>query len=318
MYQPYQATGKSLNDKNQIRIGICLAIPYTSSDTYMLEFNKQLFSDWITYHSRLGMMMFIYDRDGANYDAIQDLLEYNNVVKQYTIYHNYTMRGLLVPSDKGLKYDNNEIMYDLVVKEKMNRLRFSRFLTQGVDKTLTLTHCRFEAKAIHGIDRILVIDFDEFLYCPRATLDFPSQYRLISDLLSSLQSQNIDQVTVPQVVLANRTVDVRDCFVEHAMKNKSIFDCLGEYKHMSNFHSHKSFHLGHKCPLTGYHQACSTFQQPRAFDCLCPTEHIKREICSVVHLTTKKRVVTNPKYSYTIDEMKNAKPNEISILMQKS
>ena len=36
----------------------------------------------------------------------------------------------------------------------------------GHDKTLTLTQCRFEARALFGIDRVLVADFDEFLYCP--------------------------------------------------------------------------------------------------------------------------------------------------------
>ena len=41
-------------------------------------------------------------------------------------------------------------------------------LFAGHDKTQTFTHCRFEAKAVYGIDNVLVTDFDEFLFCPWA------------------------------------------------------------------------------------------------------------------------------------------------------
>ena len=39
---------------------------------------------------------------------------------------------------------------------------------QNQDKTLTYTHCRFEAKTIYGLGTMLVVDADEFLNCPFA------------------------------------------------------------------------------------------------------------------------------------------------------
>jgi hypothetical protein len=32
-------------------------------------------------------------------------------------------------------------------------------------QVMTLSHCRFEMQAVHGIDEVLVVDADEFLFC---------------------------------------------------------------------------------------------------------------------------------------------------------
>ena len=43
------------------------------------------------------------------------------------------------------------------------------------DKTDTLTWCRFDARTQYGLTDILVVDYDEFIYCPRAKASFSAQ-----------------------------------------------------------------------------------------------------------------------------------------------
>ena len=43
------------------------------------------------------------------------------------------------------------------------------------DKTDTLTWCRFDARTQYGYTTVLVVDYDEFLYCPRAKASFRAQ-----------------------------------------------------------------------------------------------------------------------------------------------
>lgn len=84
-------------------------------------------------------------------------------------------------------------------------------------------------------------------------------------------------------------------------------------------HSIKSIHLGHKCPLTGYHQACSTSDIPRTYDCPCQNKVIKnnrarspnfdpnirdRE-CSFLHLSTNPNNYV--KYQYEANEVREMK-----------
>ena len=78
------------------------------------------------------------------------------------MYHPYTIRGLLDPNRKGIRYDNTDAGFDYNDTDPKR----GSFEAQGHDKVLTLTHCRFEAKAVYNIENVMVIDFDEFLHCP--------------------------------------------------------------------------------------------------------------------------------------------------------
>ena len=78
------------------------------------------------------------------------------------VYHPYTIRGLLDPKRKGIRYDNTDAGFDYNDTDPKR----GSFEAQGHDKVLTLTHCRFEAKAVYNIENVMVIDFDEFLHCP--------------------------------------------------------------------------------------------------------------------------------------------------------
>ena len=158
--------------------------------------------EWIRYHAQLGFKLLIYDRDGANeehiyhsyYGAAQRIripkegklgtlhFSYPLIISCYyplstphsalvsdsppppplSVYHPYTIRGLLDPNRKGIRYDNTDAGFDYNDTDPKR----GSFEAQGHDKVLTLTHCRFEAKAVYNIENVMVIDFDEFLHCP--------------------------------------------------------------------------------------------------------------------------------------------------------
>ena len=101
-------------------------------------------------------------------------------------YFNYTIRGLLDPARSGLKYDNTERKPGASWGDGKNDLR-PRYEAQGHDKVNTFTHCRFEAKAVYGIDRVLAVDFDEFLYCPSAPPNAPA----LKEHLAFLESNSL-------------------------------------------------------------------------------------------------------------------------------
>ena len=186
----------------------------------------------------------------------------------------------------------------------------------GHDKSATLTQCRFDANSVYNITNIIVADFDEFLYCRKTTPKPIDQINYIQNILTKMKSSDIDQVTFPQRIIANLTNSARDCMIDKVKNKLSIFTCFSPYKYIMGAHSFKSIHLGHKCPLTGYHQACPTGQMPRSYDCICSSHHIREYECSFIHLSTNKESY-GKRYKYTYDEyekMKNER-NEIDLLL---
>lgn len=203
-------------------------MPYTSTDTEKEIANRALLSTWIQYYLRLGYKLFIYDRDGSNRDVISsipmDTHEFGKTsnLSFNIIYHAFTIRGLLVP-EFNEKYDNTEQQVtNISLAEVISRR--ARFESQGHDKVHTLTHCRFEAKALYGIDNIIVADFDEFLYCPGGNQSIQTQSSYQRKFISFHRRQGYDQITIPQRFLTNLTESPRDCLIKQAKIQKSIFE----------------------------------------------------------------------------------------------
>jgi hypothetical protein len=193
------------------------------------------------------------------------------------IYHNYTILGLLDTVSDKARYDNTEGLNDYLIK-------------YDNDHALTLTQCRFEAKAALGIDTVIVADFDEFLYCPAGGANPSDQGLYQKSLFRNLKAQGVDQVSLYQRMLANRTSDTpRDCAVKHALdhtKGTSIFDCFAPTQFVINEFLLKSVHMNHGCPMTGDHTACPLPDRDRrSHDCMC--ESVILEDCSMFHLSTR-------------------------------
>lgn len=250
----------------KIPLAICTVIPYTSTDTDKVAANGALLIEWIKYHAMLGMKVIIYDRDGANREHIFSSAYAKsqgiNINKLDLVYHNYTIRGLLDSSRKGMHYDNTEAAMDSKNKtEAVDRL--GRYQSQGHDKTLTLTHCRFEAKALYGLDNVMISDFDEFFYCSAAVATKESQRQFLKRYLEYHRRAGVQQLMFPQRLVLPTEASARDCVVEKVKQGRSLYDCFTPFEFYMGGHSSKSVHLGHTCPLTGYHQACPSYHAPR-------------------------------------------------------
>lgn len=191
------------------QVGVCLSLPYRTSDIDKINVNGALLHEWVRYYTKLGMTIFIYDRDGNHFPYISDLTGKN------LVYHNYTIRGLLEP-DAKFYFDNSESELGGV---HAPNYRYHRWEAQGHDKSNTLTHCRFAAKSSYGIEDIIVADFDEFLYCPAGGPTAKGQRNMIHELLDSYRSNGIEQITIPQRILANKTESVRECMIDLIANN---------------------------------------------------------------------------------------------------
>lgn len=330
-YKPYYSTrndATKVNDKTYIDSSpgillkprnippaVCLSIPYTSTDAGKEVANGAILLEWIRYYTLLGFKVLIYDRDGANrkhiFNSTYGKAQNIRIPRSGFVYHPYTVRGVLDPSKKGLKYDNTEskVEDDDVIEE----LRKGRFESQGHDKVLTLTHCRFEAKALYGIETVLIADFDEFLYCPVVGPTARAQGGWIHQFLSHMKALGVSQIEFSQRVVVNKTKSPRDCIVNHVKNGWSIFDCFSSYLYYNGAHSLKSLHLDHSCPLTGYHNACPGNESPRSHDCSCtshimksnncqPYEHLEGRECSLIHLSTNDKSYGRKEYALTGDE----------------
>lgn len=312
--------------KPKIMHAVCLSIPYTSTDTAKAAANGAILLEWIRYYSSIGFKVLVYDRDGANfhhiYNSSYGASQNIRIPRGRLVYHPYTIRGLLDASRKGLTYDNTEgeISNDIEAENQ----RVGRFESQGHDKVQTLTHCRFEAKALYSIDIVLVVDYDEFLYCPVVPPTARAQGGWINNYLTHMKAIGVSQVEFTQRVVVNKTASPRDCVVDKASKGQSIFDCFSSYIFYNGAHSVKSAHLDHSCPLTGYHNACPPTHSPRSHDCLCHTRLMKsnnwrpfenrigRE-CALVHLSTNIASYGRPEYAFTDEETAEALQSKLEI-----
>lgn len=275
-------------------MAMCVIVPYTSSDAIKARANGAMLAEWIRYHIKIGMKVIVYDRDGANIEHLHNTpyMRAQGIGDLDFVYYNYTIRGLLDPGQSGFKYDNTER-----VGADALELRY-RYESQGHDKTLTFTQCRFEAKAMFGIDTVVAADFDEFLLCPRAAPDPEAQNDYLAQFFADARRLRVDQVMFAQRLMLNKTDSPRDCIVNQVSKSESLFDCFASHEFFISGHSIKSAHLGLKCPLTGYHQACSSETAPQAFNCVCNNLYARPDLgrmndfsliyrgCVLAHLST--------------------------------
>ena len=285
----------------------CLAIPYETSHERKREVNGAMVFEWVRYYATLGFNVMIYDKNGEHHRSIfsdayglsQNQQGNRDWLKRVD-YHSYTIFGLFQENSK-LKFDNTNDKLDIKPLDD--------------DKTATLTLCRFEASALHGSDNVLVSDFDEFLYCPSAKATFASQSSYMNLLLTSYRAEQIDELTFFQIwVVPNlnkgKYNTIMNCLVDHVNSKSSIINCYGGFKHnIGLFFLGKSISLGHKCPMTNYHNSCSSST------CLCTPaysgSHSSMNIrlhdrCYFIHLSTNPRDYTKyPVSNETLSYMEN-------------
>lgn len=252
---------------NHNRPTTCLVIPYESVEKNKKIVNSAMVYEWIRYYARMGFTVFVYDKNGANRDAIYHS-EYaasrNKLGNQWfssVFYHPYTVFGLLSNNKSShLTYDNSHYPANL-----------QTLIHLDDDKTATLTYCRFEANALFGNDNVIVADFDEFLFCPGATSTLSGQRAYIHNMLHSYRQQNFGnlvmrQLWVPYKTFGGNFTSPAECLNHHIERKIPIFDCYASHRdNIGDFFLGKAAHLGHNCLLTNFHYSCNTG------DCNCPS-----------------------------------------------
>lgn len=137
-------------------------------------------------------------------------------------YYDFTIMQLLRLYPSNIVYNNKDGIIDRAI------------IRSDFDKRLTLTQCRYSAKQLYGIEEVLVVDFDEFLYCPRATLGKklfsgggnigiamgPSR-RLEEENQVDTRNLNSLTITTPMPNVAQQQRDFYDAYTLHLM-NKGI------------------------------------------------------------------------------------------------
>lgn len=281
--------------------------------------------EFIRYHTELGMKVIVFDRNAANWQHIQSSNLYTrrgkNIEEYDFDYYNYTILDLLRPYPADTRAESLEGLSNTIV------------LTD-FDKRFTLTYCRYVAKALYGIDRVLVLDFDEFFFCPSAPKTAAGQQAFWQQHLDKLKSKGVDQYVMRQRILVSRTPDMAQCFVDQIKKAKkaivalesanhhaeeqslllshvdesSIFHCLTAYRFLIRRNFDKSFHLGHFCPYTSFHSSSHL----RYFDCDAATYRDFDDGCTAIHYTTKPPNY-NRSHDYSMEKIRMV-PSELQVL----
>lgn len=299
---------------NTPRAAVCLVSPYITAITQKVDMNIAMLAEYIRYHTLLGLHVFLYDGSGKQQKLMSNsfYVKARNITLRYT-YFNYTLRTLLDPTYKDFTYDSSllktsstqEAMDAEILREK-----------QDLDKTLTITHCRFELQAAYRISRVLVTDSDEFLYCPAVAKQVKKDsnsnsnaYKGNSDnthIGNVTKSSIVDsmsrlahrfneilerdrrvmlkeQLHFPQRWIMPRKFPPLDCMLNNTQHGVSLFKCFGPYKYDVGGQNWKSFYMGHSCPATDFHYSCS--QHGYNYMCNCPTEDLMDK-CNVIHLSS--------------------------------
>jgi hypothetical protein len=146
--------------------------------------------------------------------------------------------------------------------------------TDDDDQGLTLTHCRFEAKARYGAEvPVLVADTDAFLWCPHAGAPLVAQHAAVRAMVAAAGADGLEQVTLP-VLRGGSAATARRCVLA-AADPAAMTVCLAELAATATVPSThgRALHLAHVCPRTdAAGQACGgggPDAGASAHDCLC-------------------------------------------------
>ena len=310
---------------------VCLVVPYSSSNDNRAVANKAILLEWIRHYSMLGFKVIIYDNHGDNYDSI-----FNNTVvnaNEFDIsYHPYTIRGLMVKGEQ-MKYDNEEWKKVTKTKKEVSAADESammRVIITDEDKMITLTHCRFEAKALYGIEDTLVVDADEFVYCPNEDTTLEAQKRGMERDISTYRSEGYNEFGWQRYTAANKAADSLECMLDRINRGISIFDCYASLRLSFAFpiSRPKSFQIGFICPFTYHHGTCNLFDvgKKEHFDCKCKQasphkfllsneKSMKAAKCALIHIVSNiQKLPIKPELPHVMETMQNESMSDMMTL----
>lgn len=277
---------------------VCSVINYGSGVDEKHTIMSSVSQAWLRHYTSLGMRVMLFD-------LIGQLREPEPVAVLGRLdYFNYTVFGKLGRVDRTIKHDptwtrrNSQLTWLL-----------------DSDKMATLTHCRFEARAVHGLLHVLVVDTDEFVLCnpdhndhTRALIrgsgvgaqTYAAQRLLLRDLVGQSQANSPGgEISLSQNVPYKITEDhIRDCIGNATAANRSIFTCIASQKHVAGRSTklRKHLHTSIMCPWTNFHNAC-LYHKANIYNCFCHITYIETlaknsnrgptNVCDVIHFEFK-------------------------------
>lgn len=303
------------------QFAVCTAQVYLTSDDAKIPVNQALTFEFVRYYALLGFKVMLYDRAGATsrgaFDTPYARLhwpkgKYANAINESFDKHDWTVHGLLNLEDEE-EIIRSDMQEQSGLPEEERRSWRHKTADWRSDKGLTYSHCRFEAKAKYGITNVVVVDFDEFLYCKDAPATLEGQSAYIERLFSVLMSEQREQVMFGKTSIASKAAPgstMKECVTAEVKKAESydasaaaavagpapsVFNCLSSIQYIDNVPFIKSIHLGHFCPMTSRHSACApcSENEPRCYplrqnfkyyDCICDSIRLLG-VCDFVHLS---------------------------------
>lgn len=232
-----------------------------------------------------------------------------------------TPGGLLPPSLTYLNFTIWQIL-GRNIKKSSNPGNSIMVRERDQDKALTYTYCRFELSQL--ATSILIIDYDEMVYCPNALKTVKYQRKALLNAIKKSVNKRAETMTwhrsgLHQVLpltncsaplqiydrsyvtyssIPNQTVDlVTTATITGAVANTSFhfdystagaFRCFGSLSQKCSMRQPKnvkSMHHGLVCPFTDNHVSCSTNEYPNR-GCKCLS--VSQNDCELLHLNAAK------------------------------
>ncbi len=223
---------------------ICTVIPYSSYDEERSKMNSWMVYEFIRYYSRMGFLVMMYDRQGENLNNINKYYDFeeqyglhsngqrsrrttnSNSINDnededkspwYLRYYDFTIFQLLRLYPKNIVFNNKDGMLNRAI------------VKSDFDKRLTLTQCRQTVKQLYGIEEVLVIDFDEFLYCPQSYANALAQEKYFDEYMAHMKNKGIDQFVVKQRVVVSKDDDMKTCLYSQYHRNEKYMEAVKSY-----------------------------------------------------------------------------------------
>ena len=219
-----------------------------------------LLRTFASYYSALQFdRVVIHDTKGTHANLFNKSLPKNVTYMDFTI---WDMLGLSIKHSK--ESGNNKM-----IKEG------------DQNKALTFTYCRFEMD--HFIDNILIVDFDEFAFCPGAGREFTAQAREVRNIVDSSRRDEQHSLLWQRAALPYNAA--QNCTLDRPGMYFACYDQVLHQCPMTQARNSKAMHHGLVCPGTDNHASCNSHIWKNR-GCDCKTGHQNK--CKLLHLNTAK------------------------------
>jgi len=252
-----------LDGRVQGDIGVCTtAVHPNAYSRYYLE-------EFLDYHGKLGLSTI-----GVMDSMARHRAAFPVHLPPHFAYFNFTMWNF----------------FGKVVASQGDHQHTTRFGDQ--DKSLSLTFCRFELQDL--VKSVLIMDFDEYIFCPRAGLSAQEQGAALTLAVKKSILSGAETMVWRRSALYNVSgMALDDCLHMAHASGTSIFKCFVNWK-MSTVQgaprTHKGMHHGLPCPFTDNHVSCSSPQYPYIG---CDCKSTWQTDCELAHLNPSKTANNN-------------------------